>query len=193
MSAEPEQTTTTEEQPEPGPQAEPAPDDQVAKAVAEATKKANAEAAKFRKQRDDNAAKLKELEAQAKGKVDESEVQTAARQAAEQATAEWAVKMARKETEAQLYRDHGRKFQRPDDALAFINLDDLDEDTTLDLAVEQLLTERPYLAVDETRPSGSRDAGSRTPPKDRDPGEMSVAEYQEWRNRKIAAGEWAGA
>jgi hypothetical protein len=100
--------------------------------------------------------------------------------------------MARKEAEAQLYRDHGRRFQRPDDALAFIDLDSLDEDTTLDEAVTKLLEERPYLAVDETRPYGSRDAGSRTPPKEKDPGEMSVPEYQEWRRNKIKAGEWAG-
>ncbi len=198
MSDEPQTDPQPEPEPEPTPDPEPAAgtpdgDDPVAKAVAEATRKANAEAAKFRKQRDENAKRLKELEAATQGKVDESEVEKAAREAAEKATSEWTAKMARKEAEAQLYRDHGRKFQRPDDALAFINLDELDEDTTLDAAVEQLLQERPYLAVDETRPSGSRDAGSRTPPKDRDPGEMSVAEYQEWRNRKIAAGEWAGA
>ena len=193
-----EQQTDEQQQPapdeqtppeQPDPVEPPADDDR----LAQATKKANAEAAKFRKQRDENAKRLKELEAATQGKVDESEVEKAAREAAEKATAEWTAKMARKEAEAQLYRDHGRKFQRPDDALAFINLDELDEDTTLDAAVEQLLTERPYLAVDETRPSGSRDAGSRTPPKDRDPGEMSMPEYQEWRNRKIAAGEWAGA
>ena len=176
-------TAETEQKPD-----EQTPDDAVAKAVQEATKKANAEAAKFRKQRDENAKKLEELQKQTEGKVDESEVEKAAREAAEKATAEWEAKMARKEREAALYRDHGRKFQRPDDALAFIDLDDADD---LDEAVTTLLEERPYLAVDETRPSGSGDAGSRTPPKDKDPGEMSVSEYQEWRARQIEAGTWS--
>lgn len=170
----------------------PEPDEATKKAIAAATKKANAEAAKFRKQRDENAAELERLRKQAEGKVDESEVERAAREAAEKATAEWESKMARKEAEAALYRDHGAKFRNPADALAFINLDDLDEDTTLDQAVTELLEARPYLAVDETRPSGSGDAGSRTPPKEKDPGEMSVAEYQEWRRKKIEAGEWSG-
>lgn len=161
-------------------------------AVAEATKKANGEAAKFRKQRDDNAAEAERLRKASEGKVDETEVQRAAREAAEQAATEYEAKMARKELEAQLYRDHGRKFQNPADALAFINLDDLPEDITLDQAVTALLDERPYLAVDETRPSGSRDAGSRTPPPEKDPGEMSVPEYREWKRKQIAAGQWAG-
>ena len=157
-------------------------------AVKEATKKANAEAAKFRKQRDENAAELERLREQAAGKVDESEVQKAAREAAEKAAAEFEAKLARKESEAQLYRDYGKKFRNPADALAFIDLDSLDG--TLDEAVTALLDERPYLAVDVTQPSGSNDAGSRTPAPKKDPGEMSVSEYQEWRDNQIKAGTW---
>lgn len=159
-------------------------------AVSEATSKANAEAAKFRHQRDENLSKLEQLQEATEGKVDESEVEKAAREAAEKAAASYEAKMARKETEAELYRDHGRKFQNPADALAFINIDELDEDTTLDQAVDALLEERPYLAVDETRPSGSGDAGSRTPPADKDPGEMSMDEYREWKSKKKKAGTW---
>ena len=159
-------------------------------AIKEATRKANAEAAKFRKQRDENAAKLKELEEQAAGKVDESEVEKAARQAAEKAATDFEAKLARKEREAQLYRDYGKQFRDPSDALAFIDLDSLDEDTSLSDAVTALLEKRPYLAVDVTQPSGSNDAGSRTPAPKKDPGEMSVSEYQEWRNSQIKAGTW---
>jgi len=159
-------------------------------AVNEATKKANAEAAKFRHQRDEHSTALEALKKSSAGKVDESEVEKAAREAAEATVAEYETKVARKEQEAALYRDHGAKFRQPADALAFIDLDGLDEETTLDVAVTALLTERPYLAVDETRPSGSRDAGSRIPPDEKSPGEMSVGDYREWKSRRKKAGTW---
>jgi hypothetical protein len=160
--------------PEPDPTPDPAPDkgqDDKWKAMA---RKHEDEAKKLRKQ-------LEQLQEQSKTKVDESEVEKAAREAAEKAAEQFGKQLARKEKEAELYKTAAGRFRNPDDALRFIDLDDTDD---IPAAIDQLLTERDYLAAPTTTPAG-RDAGSKPPVKPKSYADMSVKEYAEQRGMPL--------
>jgi len=156
MSAEPEPTEPTATDPEP----EPTEPDPVSEAVAKATKKANAEAAKWRKRAEENASKLEEA-----AKANESEQERLLREAREQArqeaTQEYETKLRRTSLEAAAIRASAGKLRNPDDVMVFLNFDDIDGPDEMPDAIDALLAERPYLAPDEKRPSGSADATSR--------------------------------
>lgn len=175
-----ENTNTTnepvEETPEPeagepdAPEAEPF-DEAKARAKID---KANREAQQLRK-------RLRDLEEQSAKKVDESEVQKAAREAAEKAAEEFGRQLARKEKEAAVFKAAGGKLNDPDDALRYIDLDEVEDVAT---AVAELLESRPYLAVPTDIPAG-RDAASKASSKPKPYAEMTVPEYAAARGIKL--------
>lgn len=137
--------------------------------------KANREAQNLRE-------RLRKLEETMKGKVDESEVEKAAREAAAKTVTEWETRLALKEKEAELYRVAAGRLRNPADALAFINLAETDD---VAAAVDTLLTERDYLAAPQSVPAG-RDAASKGGgPKPKQYSDMTVEEYAEARGMKL--------
>lgn len=94
----------------------------------------------------------------------EKALEAARKEGAQAAESEWGTRYAKAQLELAVFRNAGTRFADPEDALRFLDLDEVTKDGNVDpkaltKAVDDLLAAKPYLAVQSgtpTAPSGPR-------------------------------------
>ena len=121
------------------------------------------------KEAEKEAKRAKELEAQlaqfeeANKSEQDKLLEKARKEAAEQARNEVMSEVQREKLETQVLKQALGKLNDPDDAIKFLDLDELQDEApeAISSAIEELVTSKPYLAASATRPTGSADQGVR--------------------------------